>query len=658
MKINSEMQRYDKLAELLFNWKNDTFPWNEVNKDLDIIFALDQSIEIGGVPHAMLIVSDDLMEACKRKFEQELDVSWFKTWQKVKSFIYKILRHFEGKATFLLERSFFPFLLADIRLVNLPFDTEILQLTDNKVYHKVLQYALISSIFRLSISHEYKFRLLEQCMADKFLNWARPLFEQSKVNDIEASIFSEYLIGCQESDDRDEILRITLSGIASSNPKGHYELLKSVLNKQETRLLAISALSYCDSGDEDFLLEVVDLLEANLTTQPNERAQMTRFYFSLLASLRNGCQVFNRCHQAILNFCDESDQLILDAILENVSLELQPESVVYEFLLRILDNESHNRDYYKPEEYGINRFDEILSNGRAKPLSFLRFLNKFVIKTGMNFQEQIFYNSLNRQFSKDNRQNRQFIIDCLVDDLGRVRFLGNVLLERYMEIFPKTSFKKELLILNEDRKVILIFSIRYYLPFKFVEKFKLLLIPIISIQDEVVKIMLVKIIVSMMRDFPSIISILEGSFGSDESWKETLDLLKGYRDQVSNLAWEKISVQELSPSITHSHLYGIHQKIYTRRFKDDITQSAWEKSILSKIASKVFLLKGGGWKIGSSEEQNVQKLGQYETSITVPTYIYRNPEKDQLQLSHYFSVDFESDNELKGWLTRFLYENI
>lgn len=652
------MNKFDRLSELLFNRKTDTFPWDEVNNDPDIISNLDQSVEIGGMPHAILIVSNDLMKSCKWKFERELNESWFISWSEVRSFVYKILEHFGKKIPFFIENDFIPFLLADGRLANKPFEIGVLRPTDSKKYDRIFRLAVISNIFQLSIPEEEKLHILSQCIADKLFNWIKLFFEQTKANNVAAHVFAKYLIASPKTDARDEILRIVLCGLASADIKRHYKFVKSVLEINGTRALAISAFSCSATDDPDFLSEIIDLVEKNSTRRLEEQVQIIRMYFAFLGGVLNRHPVNVRCEEAILSFCETNDQTIFDLLLNNLSLELQSETFVYACLLRVAGNELTSKRYYEAENFTISRFDDILRHVDPKSSNFLNFLREFVIKTGLNYNNEILQHSLNQKFAKDSRQNRRFLIDCLIDDIGRVRYLGNVLLELYIDIFPKTDFKKELLALKGDRMVILIFSIRYYLPFKFAEKFKLVLIPIMNIKDELVNSMLVKIIVSMMRDFPSIISMLEEGFGSDESWKETLDTLKGYRDQVSNLAWEKISVQELSPAITHSYLYGLHQKIYTRRFKEDITQSAWEKSFLSKMASRIYLLKGGGWKMESANDQTVQKLGRHETSITVPTYIFRNPEKDQLHLSQYFSVDFKSNNDLQEWLIRFSYENI
>ncbi len=648
---HSTMTIYQQLAEIIVLEKTDRLPVNYYGNNLELLAETTQDMSIAGVWHARILPSPNLLSALSEQLAQKLSPQWTSDWVTVYEFIESIEQFFKrGQISYFLGKELIPYILKEERLKQLTDFHHVLERFGQDETQKAFTEGLTKIFFELPLKNEEREALLAPYISDmKQRFWWQGIAEQAGNYPAKAQSFIDYLTKT-EGEDQNELIRCLLCGICSTSAQDHFEWIKLLFERYMPEV--VYALSCTKNQDEDFILSVVDFLESVTANQVECERQMAQLYANFISNFPEYTNTFKRCEAGLLKLAENLNPIVLDALLEQLYFLDNQSELKHQCLVCILENPHHRKEYYQRILHEANFFDKVLASQFDNSHYYWAFLKKFAVTIDPFFNDKCFEQSLDTHISNDRKLVEKFIVECLTEMSGKIRYLGNIILNKALEVFPHLQLYEEGGELSSTQELILILSIQKFYQVQFIERFRLVM-PLFKSKHGNTLRLLLKFIQQSFDSHAGLLEIIKEELNGDEDWqKQLISILEQQELFFKETQEKKFSLKELSPLYTQAKWFNIHQIKYQKRMSDLLQKSMEEESAIFALAQHVAIVKGSGWTIEGQED--ISLLNRYQHSVTVPASLYQAPETDQIQLYMYFTTNWENENECQKWLKKYL----
>ncbi len=429
------MNKYQQLAKIILLEKTDSLPVNYYTDKPELLSETTQDMMIAKVWQARIIPSTELLSALSEQLADKLSPQWTSDWVTVYEFIDTIIQYFKtGKISYFLGKELIPYILKDARLKQLTDFHHILKRFGQDETQKVFTEGLTKIFFELPLKYEEREALLAPYVSDinqRF--WWSGISEQAGNYPGEAQSFSDYLTKT-EGRNQTELIRCLLCGICSTAAKDHFKWTKSLFERYKQEV--VYALSCSKNQAEDYILSVVDFLESVTANQVECERQMARLYANFISNFPEYTNTFKRCEAGLLKLAEHPNPIVLDTLLEQLYFLDNQSELKYQCLVCILENPHHRKEYYQRILHEANFFDKVLASQFDNSHYYWAFLKKFAVTIDTFFNDKCFEQSLDTHISNDRKLVEKLIVECLTDLSGKIRYLGNIILNKALEVFP------------------------------------------------------------------------------------------------------------------------------------------------------------------------------------------------------------------------------
>lgn len=648
---HSTMTPYQQLAEIILLEKTNRLPVNYYGDNPELLAETTQDMSIAGVWQARILPSPNLLSALSEQLAQKLSPQWTSNWVTVYEFIESIEQFFKrGQISYFLGEELIPYILNDERLKQLGNFHQVFEKFGEGETQKVFTEGISKNFFELPLKNEEREALLAPYVsAMKHRFWWPGIGKQASNYPGKAQSFIDYLTKTEEKG-QTELIRCLLCGICSTAAKDYFKWTKSLFEKYKHEV--VYALSCAKNQDEDFILSVVDFLESVTANQVECDRQMARLYANFITHFPEHTNTFKRCEAGLLKLAESPNPVVLDALLEQLYFLDNQSELKYQCLVCILENPHHRKEYYQRILHEANFFDKVLASQFDNSHYYWAFLKKFAVTIDTFFNDKCFEQSLDTHISNDRKLVEKIIVECLTDLSGKIRYLGNIILNKALGVFPHLQVYGKGGELSSTQELILILSIQKFYSVQFIERFRLVM-PLFKTKHENTLRLLLKFIQQSFDSHSGLLEIIKEELNGEEAWQKQLIIILEQQELFFKETQEKkFSLKELSPLYTQAKWFNIHQIKYQKRMSDLLQKSMEEESAIFALAQHVAIVKGSGWTIEGRE--GISLLNQYQHSVTVPASLYQTPETDQIQLYMYFTTNWENENECQKWLKKYL----
>lgn len=648
---HSIMNIYQQLAKIILLEKTDRLPVDYYTDKPELLSETTQDMMIAKVWQARIIPSTELLSALSEQLADKLSPQWTSNWVTVYEFIDSIEQFFKtGTISYFLGKELIPYILKDARLKHLGDFHHVLKRFGQDETQKAFTEGLTKIYFELPLKNEEREALLAPYVSDMNQRfWWEGILEQAGKYPKEAQSFIDYL-NIIEEDNKTELIRCLLCGICNTSAKDYFKWIKLIFERH--RWEVICALSYTQNQEEDFILSVIDFLEPATVDNTEYQRQMARLYVNFIIYFPESNLTFKRCKSGLLKLANNPNPIVLDALLGQLYFLDNQSELKYQCLVCILENPHHRTEYYQHILHEANFFDRVLTSQFDNIHYYWAFLKKFAITIDTFFDDKCFYQSLALHIANDKKALEKFIIECLTDFNGKIRYLGNIILNKALEVFPHLQLYEKGGKLSSTQELILILSIQKFYPVQFIERFRLI-IPLFKTKHENTLRLLLKFIQQSFDSHAGLLEVIKEELNGEEAWqKQLISILEQQELFFKETQEKKFSLKELSPLYTQAKWFNIHQIKYQKRMSDLLQKSMEEELAIFALAQHVAIVKGSGWTIEGQED--ISLLNRYQHSVTVPASLYQAPETDQIQLYMYFTTNWENENECQKWLKKYL----
>jgi len=239
----------------------------------------------------------------------------------------------------------------------------------------------------------------------------------------------------------------------------------------------------------------------------------------------------------------------------------------------------------------------------------------------------------------DNQNFEHFLVELLIDNLARRRFLGLDIFDEIIK-YRKNIFSIDISQLPSIQQYKLLVSLTQHIITPS-ERLVVLLV-LLKSQSGLIREAVICKIEELSKDYGGyILKILTEKNNVVEINQEIISRVKDYIETYyeSNIGI-KSKIQELNPRYTQNQILDKFSKFFSKKMSASIDKESKSKGIAAMLSSHTIQVsKGGGWRTASSKD--VSPLNRIEASIVMPRSYLINPNEYEIINSHLIREDWD-----------------
>lgn len=268
---------------------------------------------------------------------------------------------------------------------------------------------------------------------------------------------------------------------------------------------------------------------------------------------------------------------------------------------------------------------------------FLDILIRVGLANGMSFRADDYGHYIKKVFEREKTEFTTKLTDLLVHPLGRIRFAATRLLQEVNEDGFPPVFEITVSNLSLQQQLILIYTlpidvlkpktvIYYLLQFRLINN--------AEVRQEMVNELSLIVQDHLSTAMETFRSILTNT--SDE---KMLSVWEKYYKDLQDLIEARNEVRELDPNRNDALNAALFNRLYKKRFQEQLTSSQNESPLLSMV-HKVSIARGKYWKIGGNDRAP-SELSLISSSFTWPRLMMLNPDECEWRATLRINTNYE-----------------
>lgn len=455
------------------------------------------------------------------------------------------------------------------------------------------------------------------------LNQTLRKFSQEKPEDAEALIALLY----KDLDRINAEIAVCLHAGILDVDKTYLSRIKELSSSQENQYIILASIAKVDFSANELseVFEIIDLTE-------NSTLNLIRLPHFFVNNLNDKAAGKEKIKEDILKRLTDliisSDMAVVGTALDQIVI-LDDTAYLHQLLLALITTKHFDEGF-------ISRFDLLLSKYTDAALWFelMVALSRVVhvTKLPLNHTYTFIRNKSAEEFDK-------VLIAHLIHNEGAVRLLASQILSALSSETGKRHFSIDVLSLNVLDQIKLVTAVlrgfkepKYTLPY---------ILPICLSKDKKAAEYTIAAIKAYSEDYGGAVTdtIKEAWSGLTGPEKDILESIEKYTEDFWNNLNQK-RLKELNPVYTQAGYFDAFRKSYSKYLNRNITQYVEEKSIIRQLAKTVAINKGGGWRIGPTQE--ISQLTTVGASLTLPRSYFINPDLFEFQRAKELSENWEN----------------
>lgn len=409
---------------------------------------------------------------------------------------------------------------------------------------------------------------------------------------------------------------------------------------EKNALLVLSFIPYSYSKE---ITKVFKLISTYKFIDIKIDSILITFYTRLIEKKKTSNSIKSKCFKYLKDkLLSKEDNLKIATLWEVRFIEDNDEELFN--LINILNDGVIDQKFNSP-------ISDILY-GFSDPKYVFDFLIAYAKNNHMYLQKNV-YESVIHKLQNENRiQLDKQLINLLIHDDGKVRFIGKRILAHLTIVSNYVGFEYNILklsIINQYKLWVSIFQ-EFLEPKHTIP----LILPLLKSKHDFIRDSLYYKLEEQLLDY-SISLIEELRFRLNNQIDSEKRILKKLETKYLELKeyWDnKTRIKELNPYYTQSKIQRIFAEEMYEKTSSEIENSSSEDFLRSMFKNTI-LAKGGGWK---QENGSITKLSEFQTSFQLPRRQSISPEK--IDLGNGIEVSEDWNKKFKKWESTVLsYKN-
>ncbi len=290
---------------------------------------------------------------------------------------------------------------------------------------------------------------------------------------------------------------------------------------------------------------------------------------------------------------------------------------------------------FRDSDINVSRIGNMYGLHEINTPGFLFSLIEVVAeRIELQFNAKTFDHLIDDLERKDDGKFSSSLIRLLIHDNGFVRFAGSRIYTHLTFGRSKFIFKYDILSLQEVEQIKLIVAVLTEMnppQDTLVNILKLLDSPYKNVVDYLIG----KLKAMVESFFDSVSQEMEAGIKHDVFKNaNAVEIVKEYHMQFVKYIDEKEAIKEFNPWLNEYTLSKYYTELNQRKNSRLVSESMNKNSGFLQFATKINLVKGGGWKLEGKDE--IQQLGNFSSSTAFPrTYFIASEYLDRIITNRY-----------------------